>query len=102
MPAIALVNAPNAPGNGDCKCIDVAACQSTLPLHTGISTEANASAADAEAMATAKRVTTLMPYRLSTVNASTISVAPTGIGICGRYQEWMAVADKMAVNPQVG
>src|SRR3954452_628913 len=101
-PAIALVTAPKTPGNGDCKCIEGAACQSTLPLQTGMSTDAKASAAEADAMATAKRVTSLMPYRFSTVKASTMTVAATGIGSCGRYHEWIAVADKIAVNPHVG
>jgi hypothetical protein len=53
-------------------------------------------------MATATRVTRLIPARLSAVKVATMMTASSFTGIHGRYHWCSAEAERMAVRPQVG
>src|SRR5437899_2541808 len=99
---MALVTAPNAPWNGTFRWNELACCQLTCPVMTGISPDANASTAEPVAMTIANRVTHRTPTRFNAVKASTIRLASSLIGTPGRYHWWIADADRIAVSPQVG
>ena len=67
-----------------------------------MSAERKASAAAAQATGMAKRVTARTPSRLIAVKASTTAMASGVIGMKGRYHSCSAVAERIAVKPQVG
>ena len=58
--------------------------------------------AETVAIGVASRTTQRTPARFTAVNNTTMKMARGVTGTPGRYQEWIAVADRMAVNPQVG
>jgi hypothetical protein len=51
---------------------------------------------------TAKRVTVRTPMRLSPTNVTMMPIASGVIGMNGTYHSCRAVADRIAVKPQVG
>src|SRR5262245_42747454 len=102
MPAITEVRLPNQPSNGVVSVKSIACRQSTVPLRIGTSDERKASAAETVAIGIASRATHLIPQKFTRVNAITIAEAPAATGRPGRYHCWMAEADRIAVNPQVG
>ena len=53
-------------------------------------------------MGIASRVTQRTPQRFTTVKSATRMIASRGMGTLGKYHSAIAVADKMAVRPQVG
>ena len=67
-----------------------------------MSAERKASAAATQATGMATRVTSRTPSRLIAVKASTTAMASGVIGMNGRYHSCSAVAERMAVKPQVG
>ena len=64
--------------------------------------ESSASSAAALATGIAKRVTVRTPSRLIPAKASTTPIASGVTGIQGRYHSCSAVAERIAVKPQVG
>src|SRR5438552_2287252 len=96
------VSPPNQPVKGRLRDKLVACRQSTVPLSTGINPERKASAADAVAIGIARRVTHLIPQRLTMVKSATSAVATTSTDSSGRNHCWMAAAESSAVKPQVG
>jgi hypothetical protein len=68
----------------------------------GTIAERRASAAATLAIGMATRVTARTPSRLIAVKASTTPIASGVIGMKGRYHSCNAVAERMAVKPQVG
>jgi hypothetical protein len=76
--------------------------QSTLPLTIGITSERNASPAEATAIGIAKRITHFTPHKLMTVKKSTMHDASRGTGNQGKYHWLIADADRRAVSPHVG
>src|SRR5690348_10413222 len=99
---MALVRPPKGPPIGLSRWNVVACCQFTWPVMTGISPESKARMADVVAMGIARRVTQRTPHRLTAVNSSTNAVARICTGTAGRYQAWIAVAERIAVRPHVG
>jgi dienelactone hydrolase len=67
-----------------------------------MSDERNARSAEAAAIGIARRVTHLMPHRLTAVKNAINAIATSSTGIPGRYHCWIADAERTAVNPQVG
>ena len=96
------MTAPKAPWNGVRRWKESARLQSTVPASAGITAEQIASPTEAMAMTIASRVVRRTPVRLTNINASTITTASRWLGMNGRYHEWSASADRIAVRPQVG
>jgi hypothetical protein len=73
-----------------------------VPERIGMTAESRASRAATQATGIATRVAMRTPSRLIAVNASTTPTASGVTGIQGRYHSCSAVAERIAVNPQVG
>ena len=101
-PFMADVTFPNIPGKGEIKLKETDCFQSTCPDSIGAKPEIRASVADPTAIGTAKRVTHFSPAILTSVKATTIAVARTGMGTVGKYQWCIALAERSAVSPHVG
>ena len=72
------------------------------PGDTGTIAESRASAAARLAIGIATRVTVRTPSRLIPAKHSTTPIASGVTGIQGRYHSCSAVAERIAVKPQVG
>src|SRR3954453_13665999 len=99
---MSAVSSPNQPENGTVRWKSEACLQSTCPAMTGASAETKASVAEPPAMTTARRPAHLTPLKLTSVKDMTSAHASSDTGTLGRYHSWIAAAEKMAVNPQVG
>ena len=93
---------PKKPSNGVSRLKEVAWAKSTVPAKIGMTAERRASAAATLATGIATRETVRTPSRLIPANVSTTPIASGVTGIHGRYHSCSAVAERMAVKPQVG
>ena len=73
-----------------------------MPLITGTTAESSASNAAAQAIGMATRDTARTPSRLMTRKVRMIPTASGVTGMNGRYHWCSAVAERIAVKPQVG
>ncbi len=73
-----------------------------LAAHHRRDADTKASSADITAIGIASAAVQRTPHKLTAVNARTMKHAIAGTGTAGQHQALMAVADMMAVTPQVG
>ena len=73
-----------------------------VPAEIGNRPDRNASTAEPNAIGVISRATQRTPQRLMPAKNNTRPQAMSVMGTPGRYQAWMADADRMAVRPQVG
>jgi len=102
-PAIALVSAPNQPGNGIVRWKVVACFQSTAPVRTGPKAEINARPAENVAKTIASRAAHFTPQRFTAAKMITSPLASHGtrsFEACAHSSS--AFAENIAVRPQVG
>src|SRR4051794_26170154 len=99
---MSAVKRPNQPSNGVVRGKSIAWRQSTVPARTGARVETKANTAEALATGTATRVTQAIPQKFRAANGRTSPHARAGTGTPGRHHWLIAVAERIAVTPQVG